>query len=508
MGFTPGSRLWLLAHEVRLVLRGYDRFGRKSWLFFGGLLLLLGAVSGLPLALAFRHKTFAANLVLDAIVDAGLIVMFPLMLSQAIITTSAVFYERGDLDLLLSSPLPPARILTVRCLGIALSSSLLYLVLLTPLVVPLALFGHWQVLGAYGVIAALGLSVAAWALLIAAVLFALLGPRRTKIAAQVLAAVLGAILVLASQTARFFNRLAVPQLTPLLYWFRSPAAEAALGPHALAAFPARAMLGEPLPFAILIGASALFYSAAVWLVAPRFAGYAASAIGAERRGTRRASRQMRPFRQGLWRVMIFKELRLIWRDPTLLVQLLSGVIYVLPLAGLMMRPVTGGHIPALPLIVGLLTVIAATTVSDLASITISAEDAPDLIAVAPVDAVVARHAKLAAAMLPVAVIFSPVLALPYFDPLAGVAAIMGIGAGGISAGLVQLWYEKPIARKHFRRRAGGSWQAVAGRLVSAFGWGVVAGLAAAGSLFAVLAASVPVAALFFLALGARGQRPG
>ena len=57
-----------------------------------------------------------------------------LMLSSALKASVMALFERGDLDLLLSSPLSSRSIFTVRLLGVIMSGAALYLFLFGPLV--------------------------------------------------------------------------------------------------------------------------------------------------------------------------------------------------------------------------------------------------------------------------------------------------------------------------------------------------------------------------------------
>ena len=77
---------------------------------FGVLMLAVGG----PMALFLRHVPVRQTPGLLMVLDLILLAVFSLMLSQTLASAVIGFYERGDLDLLLSSPLPPRRALTVR----------------------------------------------------------------------------------------------------------------------------------------------------------------------------------------------------------------------------------------------------------------------------------------------------------------------------------------------------------------------------------------------------------
>ena len=121
------------------------------------------------------------------------------MLSQTVVAAVDAFYQRGDLDLLLSSPLSPTRILVVRALAIAVNPAMVFAALATPFLLPAAFLGHPELLASYGVIVSISLTATAAGLALAIVLFRLIGPRRTRTVAQILAALVGAIFVIASR---------------------------------------------------------------------------------------------------------------------------------------------------------------------------------------------------------------------------------------------------------------------------------------------------------------------
>ena len=74
-----------------------------------------------------------------------------------------------------------------------------------PFLVPLAIFGHWRWLAFLPTLAALALIASAVGLALAVALFALIGPKRTRAVAQLLAAVIGAAFFLVSQSHTIFG---------------------------------------------------------------------------------------------------------------------------------------------------------------------------------------------------------------------------------------------------------------------------------------------------------------
>ncbi|HWX72703.1 MAG TPA: hypothetical protein VNY79_09395, partial [Xanthobacteraceae bacterium] len=115
------------------------------------------------------------------------------MASQAMESMTRAFYARADLDLILASPVAVHRFFAVRIATVALSVALTALPLAVPFIDMLVVRGGWRWLGAYGVIAAMGAAAAAFAVVLTAALFHACGPKRTRLVAQVVAAVVGAI---------------------------------------------------------------------------------------------------------------------------------------------------------------------------------------------------------------------------------------------------------------------------------------------------------------------------
>ena len=102
--------------------------------------------------------------------------------------------------------------------------------------------------------------------------------------------------------------------------------------------------------------------------------------------------------------------------------------------------------------------MAGQVAGSLAWITISAEDAPDLLACAPTPIATLTRAKLTAALTPVALLLvGPLLALMVISPALGVAATAGCVASTLACGWLNVWYQKPGKRAEFRRRRGSSW---------------------------------------------------
>jgi ABC-2 type transport system permease protein len=138
----------------------------------------------------------------------------------------------------------------------------------------------------------------------------------------------------------------------------------------------------------------------------------------------------------------------------------------------------------------------------LAWITVSAEDAPDLLASAPAPSGLVRGGKLAAAALPLAALLAPfLLPLLVIAPVAGLAATAGCAASVAATSLVNVWWQRPGKRTEFRRRRRASWFVTVVELLISIFIAAATALAAAGLPWA-FGAPVPamLAGLILLAL--------
>ena len=93
----------------------------------------------------------------------------------------------------------------MRIAALAVSTALLGLVLAAPFINVLALGGGARWLAAYGVVAAMGLSPSALAVALTVALFRTIGPKRTRLVAQIVAAVIGAAFVIGLQIAAILS---------------------------------------------------------------------------------------------------------------------------------------------------------------------------------------------------------------------------------------------------------------------------------------------------------------
>ena len=113
----------------------------------------------------------------------------------------------------------------------------------------------------------------------------------------------------------------------------------------------------------------------------------------------------------------------------------------------------------------------------LAWLTISGEDAADLVATAPLPAKRVIRAKIEVVLIAIAVLFTPILAALAFAAPAQ-AAVTAIGAiiAAASATAIQLWFRVQGQRSQFRRRQTASRLATFAEAFSSIGWAATAAL--------------------------------
>ena len=440
MSLRPGSPLWLLRHELKLAWRN---FSQTSVIFViaGGLFWLFFHLAAYQI---MRNLSLAA---LDgpAIIVPGFIVWFglTLMLSSAVILSVNALYDRGDLDLLISSPLPARTVFAARGVGVAVSAVALPALLVTPFAHAGIFAGQWGLVAVYPMLAAIGLGVAGIAFALTLQLVRWLGARRARVAAQILGALIGASLFLGFQLANFRSRDGDEiQDTQLMELLNSPW----LAPDSLLWWPVRAFFGDPLPLAVMLIAGTTVFVVVVGATSKAFvAGTQQPVTSRARRVTTTATAR---FERGLVRNVLRKELRLITRDPNLIANTLLQSLYMVPLLLIMAR---GGNLTLLigPAAILLLSAMAG----NLAWITISAEEAPDLIGSAPVNRDGMRWLKAAAALL-----LPAALALPFVgyylvrEPLLAPVVVVYIALGLTASAVIQVWGGKPSPQRDLKLR--------------------------------------------------------
>ena len=484
---------WFARHEIRLAWREWlammtgGRKGRKRTALIG--LLLFAAIMHLPAyAVIGRFADLQAPLDKSSliVITATVFLAWALMLSQAIESVTRVFYARADLDLIMSSPARLANVFSVRIAAIALSVIAMALLLSTPFVDVLVIGGGIRWFAAYGVVAAIGLSAAAVAIAVTIVLFHLIGPSRTRLAAQILAAIIGAGFVIALQVAAILSYGTLSRFTIL-----TSDAVAAFAPDSgsLLWWPARAALGDGEALLCLLAGGLVLLGMVMAIFSPRFADTVVSAsahAAPAQQGNRRRAFRAHSRQQSLrW-----KEFVLLRRDPWLVSQTLMQLLYLVPPALMLWRSFADSS-TAIVLITPVIVMAAGQLAGGLAWLTISGEDAADLVATAPLPASRVTRAKIEVVLIAISVIFAPlVIALAFASPPQAAVTAAGVVVAAISATAIQLWFRVQARRSQFRRRQTSSRFATFAEAFSSIGWAATAALALSIPIIALISGLV------------------
>jgi ABC-2 type transport system permease protein len=484
--------MWFAGHELRLAWRemlGMLTAGRR-WRARSASILMVVFVLFLHLpAYAVVGRFADVQTPLDQstsiVITASIFLAWALILSQAIESVTRVFYARADLDLIVSSPVALTNVFSVRIAAIAVTVTLMALLLATPFVDVLVIGGGPRWFSAYAVVITMGLSASAFAIAITVGLFKLCGPAKTRLVAQIISAVTGAGFVIALQVAAILSYGTLSRFAVL-----TSDAAAAFAPSAnsMVWWPARAMLGDVVTLLPLLAGSLVLLGVAMAIFSPRFSDYVASVspLSQVRRNV-----STRPFRPASRRnALRRKELLLLWRDPWLISQTLMQLLYLLPPALMLWRSFgegAGAFIVLAPVIV----MAAGQLAGGLAWLTISGEDAADLVTTAPLPANSVISAKIEVVLILIVAVFTPLIAALGLVSLelAAVTALATI-VSAASATSIQLWFRVQARRSQFRRRQTSSRIATFAEAFSSIGWAATAALALVVPTAAAIAAAI------------------
>jgi hypothetical protein len=146
---SNASLAWIARHEIRLAWRDWvamltaGRRGRARNVTIG--LIIFAVFLHLPAyALIERYADVAStpDKTTLIVIASSILLAWALMLSQAMESVTRVFYSRADLDLIMSSPIPLNNIFSIRMAAIALTVTVMALLLSLPFVDVLIIGGR------------------------------------------------------------------------------------------------------------------------------------------------------------------------------------------------------------------------------------------------------------------------------------------------------------------------------------------------------------------------------
>jgi ABC-2 type transport system permease protein len=256
--------------------------------------------------------------------------------------------------------------------------------------------------------------------------------------------------------------------------------------------PAHAVLGDGEALMLLLASSLILLGLVMAAFSPRFADTAVTA--AAYAVSSRRSKGTRTFRGGSrQQALRRKEFWLLRRDPWLVSQTLMQLLYLVPPALFLWRSFSDSS-AAIVLITPVIVMAAGQLAGGLAWLTISGEDAADLVATAPLPPSRVIRAKIEVVLMSIGVIFAPmVAALAFAAPLQAAVTASGILVATISATAIQLWFRVQAKRSQFRRRQTSSRLATFAEAFSSIGWAATAALALAVPMAAVISGAMTLA---------------
>ena len=467
MKLKPGSAPWLLAHDLRLARRQWRASGKTKRIVlrvvFIGIVLWLH-INGMLYApeLARMHDTDRPAVLLAF--SFGLAGAFALFLSKAVSEATDALYQRGDLDLLLSSPIPMRRVLITRIVAIAVNAGVAPMLLTLPLVNGMMLRGRFAWVGLYPALIGLALLAASTGAATTFGLLRLVGPRWTKIAARAVATVLGAVTFVAIQA-----RVLLSDATRSAIW---RALEPDAAPSGVQWWPARAALGDWEPTLAITGLAI----AAVALVSGALGqAYGTGVMSTLALPRGNGSARLARFRDNTGRALLRKEWLLLLRHPGLGAQVFYQAVFLIPGTIAMMN--IGGTGQRSPAGVVFLTAMMTGRISKIVLAgPFEGDQAAGLAATAPIATAVVMRAKVAIASGALAVIAGlPVLAIGLRFPDAFPALCLACGAAAGTRMAIAINRPSQWWRPGLQGRLQASTDGLLGVVIDV-GWGIAGAL--------------------------------
>ncbi len=486
---NPASLPWFVRHEFGLFWRDWismmtaGQRHREIRLFcFLAIALILMHVLAYFILLPIIDGGIGSTIPVLVFLGGTMLLSFSLMLSQAMESVTRAFYARDDLDLILSSPAMVQHLFAVRITAISGITMSMSLLLAFPFINVLLFLDGFKWLAAFAALGAMAAFATALAVLITILLFATIGPARTRFVSQLVAAIVGASFVIGIQIAAiayFGNISRFDVLTSDLLYSIAP------GKNSWWWFPVRALTGETTSLILLVVCGLGTLAMTIRLTAGNFGEFVVATNGVSRQHSNAKTTELKFGSHSPAHALRMKEWILLKRDPWLVSQTLMQLLYLLPPAILLWRNFSGTA-NSLVILVPVIVMAAGQLAGGLAWLAISGEDAPDLVSTAPLTPHATIRAKTEAVMVTIAGIFLPfVTALAFADRWLALVTIIGVVVSSICSIAIQLWFRKQARRTHFRRRQTSSRAATFAEAFSSILWAGTAGVAATGSWLAI-----------------------
>ncbi len=447
MTMRPGSFLWLMRHDLRLSWRRFSgHFAGRSFLKVVGIIALgiafMHLISG-PSATIFATKSPDTR---EAILGGAILFILLWQVSQAISHFTRLLYSRGDLDLLLSSPMSSRTVVGAHAVAATLEITLVVGAFVFPMANMIAYRMGWSWLAIYPVTLASSMLASACGLAVTVGLFKLVGPRRTRMAAQITAAVLASALILGGQLAYLLSS----PTRPAAALIRSlPSAPDFMDWLVLA--PLRGISGDLGSLLLWMSLGSLAFALAIVRLGPTFLKSAIRSGGLATQQIVAREKPEKAFRPGAGAALRRKELKLLGRDPWLFSRALLQALYLAPVCIVIW--ITKEDSSLSLLVAPLLIMILSHLAGIMAWLTVLSEDAPDFMTTAPVTADQILRSKLEAIALPLGLILlGPALGLCWFEPWDALLTVLFTIAACVSTALINIWHPAPARRENSASR--------------------------------------------------------
>lgn len=429
MSAPEATTFWLLSNDIRLARRELRVAKRRHKVAIAvialGVILLLHLI-GFAAApkLSQLHAVGGDSLPMVTVLLVG---VSALCLSKALSGVIDQMREQGDLELLVTSPIRPRILLRARLIAIALGAGALPFIAAIPVVNGMAFRGRFDWVGVYPVMVSLAVISAVIAVCAFLGMLAVIGPRRARLAARVVATVLGALAFLASQTTMVLSEESRGAL-----WNAIKPADSQ-HPAGIGWLAARAMYGDPLSVAILC----LIALGGVVIISTFFEkGYGAGAIAilnADRGG--QAGRDAH-FGGSLTRVLVRKEIRNFLRHPGLLIQVAYQFVFLIPAAAAVMRLSNG--VPASGGVLFITVMMTGRIASVFLDVVVRNDRASELVHSAPIDAGLAFRVKTVLLVIAVFAVSAPLFGIVALKLPDALPVVVGVTTGSV---VTRFWME-------------------------------------------------------------------
>lgn len=441
-----GTLPWLLMHELRLWWREL----RGKWILLGfaiviELLLLFSLIVSWFLFSRLGQR-LSLNPVPEPIFWGAVVLwLFAFFYGFTVAMENSItsLFDRGDLDLLVSSPISSQVIFASRLLGVALKVFLGIALFVAPVSLLFPAIGAYELLGVYPALVGLSLVVASLAMLLTLWLVRLLGARRARTFAQILTAMLAALVFLGFQLPNLLQGTPVNSATTIVDLQTWLGDHRWLNAQSWLWFPVQAIFFQPTAVCLTL----LLSGGLAWFTVVAL--HHSFISGTQQSVTVKQSRSRRiqdtHFTTGFNRMVLLKEWRIIGRNPYLISQTLLSILFLIPFLVIVLRGNSQSFANLSTLVTSALPLIGGNLTSALTLLCVSGEEAPDLLKSSPIQGTKLRRLKLLAALIPVWLLLSPIFLILIWRSEPWLLALIILLGATLSAATMRLWNARPIS---------------------------------------------------------------